>query len=83
MQFCGVPGGASLFKAVRSNHRELILKAKRVFCYRSVKKTLQEFLKRPGFSDKCEQFKKCPRDSNLLGEIYHGKFQECKRRAFV
>ena len=49
------PCRASLLKAVRSKHEQLILKAKRVFCYRSVKKTLQEFLKRPGFSDKCEQ----------------------------
>ena len=62
--------GAALFKAVRSKHGELILKAKRVFCYRSVKKTLQEFLKRPGFSEKCEQYKKCPWDPNFLGDIY-------------
>ena len=65
--------GAALFKAVRSKHGELILKAKRVFCYRSVKKTLQEFLKRPGFSEKCEQYKKCPRDPNFLGDIYDGR----------
>ena len=49
--------GAALFKAVRFKHGELILKAKRVFCYRSVKKTLQEFLKCPGFSEKCEKYK--------------------------
>lgn len=67
------PCGASLFKAVRSKHGELILKAKRVFCYRSVKKTLQEFLKRPGFADKCEQYKNSPRDPNLLGDICDGR----------
>lgn len=67
------PCGASLFKTVRSKHGELILKAKRVFCYRSVKRTLQEFLKRPGFSEKCEQYKKCPRDPNFLGDIYDGR----------
>jgi len=44
-----------------------------VFCCRSVKKTLEEFLKRPGFADKCEQHKKCPRDPNLLGDIYDGR----------
>lgn len=66
------PCGASLFKAVRFKHGELILKA-RVFCYRSVKKTLQEFLKRPGFADKCEQYKKSPQDPNLLGDIYDGR----------
>ena len=64
------PCGASLFRAVHSKHGELILKAKRVFCYRSVKKTLQEFLKRPGFADKCEEHKKYTRDPNLLGDIY-------------
>ena len=67
------PCGALLFKTIRSKHGELILKAKRVFCYRSVKKTLEEFLKRPGFADKCEQHKKCPRDPNLLGDIYDGR----------
>ena len=67
------PCGASLLKAVRSKHGELILKAKKVFCYRSVKKTLQEFLKRPGFADKCELYKKSPRDPNLLGDIYDGR----------
>ncbi|XP_068678691.1 uncharacterized protein [Montipora foliosa] len=67
------PCGASLFKTTRSKHGELTLKAKRVFCYRSVKKTLQEFLKRPGFADKCEQYKKHPRDINLLGDVYDGR----------
>lgn len=67
------PCGAALFKTVRSKHGELILKAKRVFCYRSVKKTLQEFLKCPGFSEKCVQYKKCPRDPNFLGDIYDGR----------
>lgn len=67
------PCGASLFKAVRSKNGDLILKAKRVFCYRRVKKTLKEFLKRPGFGEKCEEFKKEPRDPELLGDIYDGR----------
>lgn len=67
------PCGASLFKTVRSKDGEAILKAKRVFCYRSVKKTLQEFLKRPGFGEKCEEYKKAPRDPDLLGDIYDGR----------
>ena len=46
---------------------------KRVFCYCSVKKTLQEFLKLPGFSEKCEQYKKRPQDPNFLGDIYDGR----------
>ena len=67
------PSGAALFKAVHSKHGELILKEKRVFCYCSVKKTLQEFLKLPGFSEKCEQYKKHPQDPNFLGDIYDGR----------
>lgn len=67
------PCGTSLFKAVRSKNGDLILKAKRVFCYRPVKKTLEEFLKRPGFGEKCEEFKKEPRDPELLGDIYDGR----------
>ena len=54
------PCGASLLKAVCSNHGELILKAKKVSCCRSVKKTLEEFLKRPGFAKKCEQYNRSP-----------------------
>ncbi|PFX11902.1 hypothetical protein AWC38_SpisGene24223 [Stylophora pistillata] len=49
--------GASLFKSVPSKNGDVILKAKRVFCYHSVKKTLPEFLKRPGFAEKCEEFR--------------------------
>lgn len=70
------PCGASLFKATRSKHGELILKAKRVFCYRSVKKSLQEFLKRPRFAEKCEQHKKHPGHPNLLGDVYDGRVWE-------
>ena len=44
-----------------------------MFCYRPVKKTLEEFLKRPGFGEKCEEFKKEPRDPELLGDIYDGR----------
>ena len=67
------PCGTSLFKAVRSKNGDLILKAKRVFCNRPVKKTLKEFLKRPGFGEKCEDFNKEPRDSELLGDIFDGR----------
>ena len=67
------PCGTSLFKAVRSKNGDLILKAKRVFCYRPVKKTLEEFLKRPGFGAKCEEFKKEPQNPELLGDIYDGR----------
>ena len=73
------PSGAALFKAVHSKHRELILKATRVFCYCSVKKTLQEFLKLPGFSEKYEQYKKRPQDPNFLGDIYDGMMEESGR----
>ena len=67
------PCGASLFKAVRSKSGELILKAKRVFCYCPVKKTLEEFLKRPGFGEKCEEFKQSSQDPDLLSDIYDGR----------
>ena len=52
-----------------------------MFCYRSVKKTLQEFLKRPGFADKCEEHKKYTRDSNLLGDVYDGRVWKNFRNA--
>ena len=70
------PCGTSLFKAVRSKNGDLISKAKRVFCYRPVKKTREEFLKLPGFGEKCEEFKKEPRDPELLGDIYDGSLEE-------
>ena len=83
------PSGAALFKAVHSKHGELILKAKRVFCYCSVKKTLQEFLKLPGFSEKYEQYKKRPQDPNFLETFMMEwwksleEFQECRRKALL
>lgn len=48
-----------------SKNGGLILKEKRVFCY--VKKTLQEFLKLHSFAEKCEEYKKSPCNTDLLG----------------
>ena len=62
------PRGTSLFKAVQSKNGNLILKVKGVFCYRPAK-----FQKQPGFGEKCDEFKKEPRDPELLEDINDGR----------
>ena len=44
-----------------------------------MRKNFQELFKRPGFADKCELYKKHPRDPNLLGDVYDERVWKISR----
>ncbi|XP_077996898.1 uncharacterized protein LOC144450190 isoform X2 [Glandiceps talaboti] len=67
------PCGAYLMKKVRGKNGGEYLYPKRLYCYRSVKDTLQELLKRPGFREKCQQWTQRQIPEDILADVYDGR----------
>ncbi|XP_070537876.1 uncharacterized protein [Ptychodera flava] len=67
------PCGAFLMKTVRGKNGAEYLYPKRLFCYRSIKETLQELLKRPGFLQKCQEWKQRDIPDGILADVYDGR----------
>lgn len=67
-----VPCRASLLKTVELVSGRKILYPYKLFCYKSLQSTMQEFLLRPGFHQECEHWR-IPYTSNLLKQVYDGK----------
>ena len=67
------PCGTPLMKTVRTSSGTTTLRAKQLYCYRSLIDSLKEFLKRPDFIPKCEAWRKRLRVDGLLSDIYDGR----------
>ena len=66
------PCGATLLQKVRSG-LEYKLKPCKVYCYNSLKIAVERLLTRPGFLEKCEQWRNRSKLQDTLTDIYDGK----------
>ncbi|XP_067230067.1 uncharacterized protein [Chanodichthys erythropterus] len=65
-------GSALLRKAKYSNGKEYVDPI-RSYCYKSVVQSLEELVKRPGFEEKCEEWRKRKIPEGVLGDVYDGQ----------
>lgn len=64
--------GAQLMKKVKRKCNGTTLYPKRVYCYKSLVESLQDMLKQPEFSKKCELWRSHKTDSGVFSDIYDG-----------
>ena len=67
------PCNADLLKKVELASGKNILHPYKMFCYRSLKSTLQDFLQRPDFQKECEHWRSKLRNSGCYEDIYDAK----------
>ena len=67
------PCDTLLMKTVRTSSGTTSLRAKQLYCYRSLIESLKQFLMRPDFVTKCEAWRKRPKVEGLLNDIYDGR----------
>ncbi len=75
-----------LLKSIELASGRKLLYPHKIFCYKSIKETLQELLLRPGFHEECDHWR-CRSSSNKLKDIYDGevwkKFQSLNGSPFL
>ena len=73
-----------LLKNVRTSSGTVVLQPRMVYCYRSI---ITEFLERPDFFHKCEQWRSRSTSTGTFGDVYDGciwkKFQSVNGRSFL
>lgn len=60
-------------KEVKVTNGKALFYPLKVYCYRSIVETLEKFVKRDGFTDKCELWRKRSIDDNEYGDVYDGQ----------
>ena len=65
--------GAFLMKKVRTKSGSLQLQPKRMYCYRPLVSSLMTLLSKPGFTEKCEEWRKRNMEEGKMGDVYEGK----------
>lgn len=68
-QKCGTP---LMRKLISPSDKEYLCPI-RVYCYKNVIQTLANFVKRPGFVEKCEQWRHRNIPEAVMGDVYDGK----------
>lgn len=68
-----VPCNTVLMKKVKTPSGTTALYPRQMYCYKSVKESLQELILRPGFIDCCEHWRNRKQTQGLLQDIYDGK----------
>ena len=66
------PCGELLMKVVRTEFGRNLLKPKKLYCYRPLQDSIQQFLQRNGFVQKCELWRKRVVESNMLLDVFDG-----------
>ena len=81
------PCGAVLMKNVKSSNGKVLLYPKLIYTYKSITESLQELLRNPGFSVKCEAWRKRPTRVDYYYDVYDGEiwkdFQNPDGRSFL
>ena len=67
------PCNTDLMKTVKTSHGTTSLYPRRLFCYQSLIGLMRNFIKRPGFVEKCELWRTLKSDDDILKDIYDGK----------
>ena len=61
-----------MLKSVEVKSGKIFLYPYKIFCYKSLKLSLEELFMRPHFYDECEHWKKRPDSNGSLKDIYDG-----------
>lgn len=81
------PCGTLLMKNVKSPSGKQILYPRSIYCYKSLIDSLMEMMKRPGFSEMCEQWRQLVSLPRLYNDVYDGEvwkdFQSWKGLPFL
>ena len=67
------PCDTPLMKVVRTSAGTATLRARQLYCYKSLIESLQDFIKRPNFVTKCEAWRKRIIVTGTLNDIYDGR----------
>ncbi|XP_066299236.1 uncharacterized protein [Branchiostoma lanceolatum] len=67
------PCGTILMKTVLGKNQKEFLYPKRTFCYRSLTKSLEDMLQRPGFSEDCEAWRKRSTPQGTYTDVFDGQ----------
>jgi len=65
--------GHQLVKEVKLTSGKTMFYPLKVYCYRSVIETLEKFVKRNGFTEKCESWRNREVNENEYGDVYDGQ----------
>ncbi|KAG9270975.1 hypothetical protein AMEX_G13841 [Astyanax mexicanus] len=65
--------GALLMKTVIGKGEREFLYPKRTFCYRSISKSLEDMLQRPGFIESCERWREREVKEGMYTDVYDGQ----------
>ena len=65
-----IPCGTELMKNVKSPTGKYLLQPKLVYCYKSVIESLKEMVKRPGFVQKCEEWRNLQTIRDNYNDVY-------------
>ena len=66
------PCGTVLMKTVKTSSGTYVLYPRSVYCYSSLLNTMQSFLKRPGFVEKCQEWKNISTIPGVYQDVYDG-----------
>ena len=77
------PCGEFLLKSIRTGEKT-ILYPRMVFPYNSLIKSLQTLLNRPGFWEKCQEWRHKSVPENMMADVHHGKlWKEMAKDGFL
>lgn len=65
--------GTLLMKTMRSKTGNFFLYPKKLYCFRKLSKSLKSMLARPGFLEKCEQWRERKHTTGSMGDVFEGK----------
>ena len=68
--------GALLIKSVNLNRGKVLLYPFKVYCYKSLKSLLQDFLLRSEFSELCEHWRSWKESYSEVRDFYDGKLRK-------
>lgn len=79
--------GTVLLESVQICTGKIVLRPRRVFCYRSLQKSINEMFSKKSFLDLCQKWKQRAVPSDLMGDVYDGNvwknFRGCDHNKFV
>lgn len=64
--------GSFLMKKVRNKSGSLYLQPKRMYCLRPLKSSLETLLSKPGFIDKCEEWRNLQSEDGKMRDVHEG-----------
>lgn len=67
------PCGATLFKKIKTTSGKILLRPRKVYCFQSINDILSRQMQKPGFIEKCEEWRKRNPDPDSLCDVYDGK----------